>query len=297
MNKRELKARIEGINVWKRGAQRAPHKPLLLLYALARSRRNRDRFIPYSEVDEKLRQLLIDFGPTRKSYHPEYPFWWLQNDGIWELQNDEDVSPRAGNTDAKKGDLIKNNVLGGFKKEIFDLVTSDQAAAGEIATEIMEANFPASIHEDILQAVGLDLETKTTEKRKRDPYFRDRIIRAYEHQCAVCGFNVRMGHALVALEAAHIKWHQAGGPDSEENGIALCALHHKLFDRGAFTVSPELHIQISDRAHGTHGFTEWLSAYHGKSVRAPQHPNYYPEPEFVKWHVREVFQGESRHGA
>ena len=295
MNREELKAQIEGINVWKRGAQRAPHKPLLLLYALARSRRNSDRFIPYTAVDEKLKQLLMDFGPTRKSYHPEYPFWRLQNDGIWELKNTENVSLRAGNTDAKKGDLIKYNTLGGFKKQIFDLVTSDPAAAVEIATEILEANFPASIHKDILQAFGLDLKPETPEKRKRDPYFRDRIIRAYEHQCAVCGFNVRMGHALVALEAAHIKWHQAGGPDSEGNGIALCALHHKLFDRGAFTVSPQLHIQVSDRAHGTHGFREWLSEFHGKSVRPPQRPAYYPEPEFVEWHVREVFQGEARY--
>ena len=85
MNKRELKSQIEGINIWKKGVQRAPHKPLLLLYALARSRRNRDRFIPYPDVDAKLRQLLIDFGPTRRSYHPEYPFWRPQNDGIWEL--------------------------------------------------------------------------------------------------------------------------------------------------------------------------------------------------------------------
>ncbi|MBC8418365.1 MAG: HNH endonuclease [Desulfobacterales bacterium] len=297
MNKQQLKSLIEGINVWKRGAQRAPHKPLLLLYALARGLRSRDRFIPYIEVDEKLKQLLVDFGPTRKSYHPEYPFWRLQNDGIWDLKNAEEVKLRTGNMDAKRGDLIRNNVLGGFKKEIFDMVSSDPSAAEEIANDILEANFPASIHEDILQAVGLDLELKTKEQKKRDPYFRDRIIQAYEHQCAVCGFNVRMGHTLVALEAAHIKWHQAGGPDTEENGIALCALHHKLFDRGAFTVSPDLYIQVSDRAHGTHGFTEWLAAYHKKSLRPPQRPAYYPEPSFVAWHVREVFQGKARYGA
>jgi hypothetical protein len=35
-------------------------------------------------------------------------------------------------------------------------------------------------------------------------------------------------------------------------------------DRNAFTVSPDLRIQVSDRAHGTHGFAEWLGAYHGK---------------------------------
>ena len=197
MNRQELKAQIEGINVWKKGSQRAPHKPLLLLYALARSGRNRDRFIPHTEVDEKLKQLLIDFGPTRRSYHPEYPFWRLQNDGIWELKNAEDVSIRTGSTDAKKSELIKYNVLGGFKKEIFDIVASDPEVAREIATEILEANFPSSIHEDILQAVGLEMKPKTTENRKRDPYFRDRIIRAYEHQCAVCGFNMGWGTGLI----------------------------------------------------------------------------------------------------
>jgi len=289
-----LKSLIEGITVWKRGAQRAPHKPLLLLYALARTLRNGDRFIPYTEIDEKLKQLLIDFGPTRKSYHPEYPFWRLQNDGIWELKDANNVRIISSG-DPRRGDLIAQNVSGGLTKDIFDLVAANPETTTEIATAILEANFPASIHEDILQAVGLDLEFKTPEKRKRDPNFRDRIIRAYEHQCAVCGFNVRVGNTLVALEAAHIKWHQAGGPDVEENGIALCALHHKLFDRGAFTVSPELRIQVSDRAHGTHGFNEWLSAYHGKSLTLPQHPNFYPEPGFVQWHVKEVFQGGARY--
>jgi len=57
----------------------------------------------------------------------------------------------------------------------------------------------------------------------------------------------------------------------------------------------DLYIQVSDRAHGTHGFTEWLGAYHGKTLQPPQCTSYYPEPTFVAWHVREVFQGEARY--
>lgn len=228
MEKHHLQSLIQNITVWKRGAQRAPHKPLLLLYALARSLRNRDRFIPYMEIDEKLRQLLIDFGPTRKSYHPEYPFWRLQNDGIWKLKDAKNVRTISSG-DPRRSDLMAQNVSGGLTKDTFDLVAANPETTSEIAAAILEANFPASIHEDILQAVGLDLEFKTPEKRKRDPNFRDRIIRAYEYQSAVCGFNVRVGNTLVVLEDAHIKWQQAGGPNVEENGIALCALHHKLF--------------------------------------------------------------------
>jgi predicted restriction endonuclease len=64
---------------------------------------------------------------------------------------------------------------------------------------------------------------------------------------AVCGFDVRLGNILIAIEAAHIKWHQAGGPDEERNGLALCSLHHKLFDRGVFTVSNSMSV-ISPKA-------------------------------------------------
>lgn len=77
--------------------------------------------------------------------------------------------------------------------------------------------------------------------------------------------------------------------------MALCALHHKLFDRGAFTLSDQMKIEVSERAHGSMGFNEWLMAFHGKQIHPPQRPAYYPEPKFVAWHVREVFQGSSRH--
>jgi hypothetical protein len=62
-------------------------------------------------------------------------------------------------------------------------------------------------------------------------------------------FSVIASPLSVALDAAHIRWHQAGGPDEEANGLALRVLHHKLFDLGAFTVKE------------------------GMPVRPPQHPD------------------------
>src|SRR5690606_11094939 len=126
--------------------------------------------------------------------------------------------------------------------------------------------------------------------RKRDPLFREIILKAYEYQCAVCGFSVRLRHQLLALEAAHIMWHQAGGPDVEVNGLALCATHHKLFDMGAFTVTEEMRMLVSDEVNGV-GAQEWLKQHHGKSINPPQKKAYYPNPEFTTWHVNEVFKG------
>jgi putative restriction endonuclease len=129
----------------------------------------------------------------------------------------------------------------------------------------------------------------------RSPDFRDRILRAYEYSCAVCGFDVRLGTMPVALEAAHIKWHQAGGQDEEANGLALCTLHHKLFDRGVFTLSSSMSVIVSEAADGTRGFQEWVVTFHDKAIRPPQRPTYYPDENWVAWHVREVFQGPGRY--
>lgn len=117
---------------------------------------------------------------------------------------------------------------------------------------------------------------------------------AYERKCAICNFNVQLGDTYVGLDAAHIKWKKAQGPDIESNGLLLCTMHHKSFDRGAYTITDRMEIMVSDQAHGTFGFNEWLMDYHGKKVRLPQRQQYYPEPSFTEWHVKEVFHGRYR---
>ena len=113
---------------------------------------------------------------------------------------------------------------------------------------------------------------------------------------AMCQLGRRFGVYLlpVALEAAHIKWQQTGGPDTETNGLALCLLHQRLFDRGAFTLSKQLQIMVSDEAYGSAGFQEWLMGYHGEMLNFPQRKSYCPNERYIDWHVREVSQGECR---
>jgi putative restriction endonuclease len=292
---KEIRDRFEAINVWKRGGQRAPHKPLLALYAIGRLQRGEPRMIAFRDVNKHLGILLKDFGPCRKSVHPEYPFWRLKNDGLWELTNTESVCPRKGNTDARKKDLLENNVAGGFPLSIQGTLAKDRKLLSDIVEILLDRNFPDTLHGDILDAVGIDLSESTdTVKHVRDPGFRRRILRAYEYRCAVCGFQVRLGDRLVALEAGHIKWHQAGGPDIEQNGLALCSMHHKLFDAGVFTISNSMRVVVSEEAHGSQGFQDWVMAFHGKNIKRPLRTYFFPNSTFVNWHVREVFQGPCR---
>jgi len=295
MNAEKVKDLFQRVAVWKKGAQRAPHKPLLILYAIGRMLRGEPRMIPFLKVDKDLKKLLIEFGPRRKSYHPEYPFWRLKNDNLWDLANIGSVKKRGSGADAKRKDLLQNNVSGGFPVQIYNVLSKDSKLVFEIVTNILKLNFPDTIHQDILDSVGIDIPLPGRKSRIRDPEFRERVLRAYEYKCAICGFDVRLGNQLVAIEAAHIKWHQAGGPDKESNGLSLCTLHHKLFDRKVFTITDTRRIIVSEDAHGTKGFQEWLMAFHNKTIQLPQSRKYYPEDKFISWHIREVFQGPGRY--
>ena len=293
MEREEIARKFETLRVWQRGDERAPHKPLLILYAIGKLLREEKRLLSFIEVDEKLGDLLNEFGPKRKFQKPEQPFWRLQNDGVWEVSGVNEEELLAGG-DISRGVLRRNEAVGGFVEDVARQLQSDSGLALDIVQNMLDAHFPDSIHEDILQAMGIELTLKSTGRQKRDPSFRVNILKAYEYRCAVCGFDVRLGFRPIALEAAHIKWRQAGGPDAEVNGLALCSLHHKLFDRGAFTLSNELEILVSDDAHGTAGFQEWLMRFHGEKLNFPQRQTYYPSENFTHWHIREVFQGEYR---
>lgn len=208
MNAEELKNRISKLSIWKQGGVRAPHKPLLILYALGRLQDHSSKLLSYEDVRNKLKDLLKEFGLKRKSYHPEEPFIRLTKDGIWRLS----VDSNSVNYSDKW--LLTNGIHGGFNEDIYSLLINDDNLVRDIAVLVLNEHFPETLHEDILTAVGLNIERGS--KRIRDASFRDRILQAYEYSYAVCGFNVRLGHTLVAVEAAHIKWHQAGGPDREE---------------------------------------------------------------------------------
>lgn len=293
METTSLLSRFDKLGIWSRGDQRAPHKPLLVLYALGRWQRGDTSDILFTDVDLALTSLLKEFGPSRQSFHPEYPFWRLQTDGVWTVHSDGPMRSRVSNSDPPKSELIGKHACGGFTDEVKAELERRPASVTDIALQLLERHFPDSLHSDILETVGLTLEP--VGDRKRDSTFRTRILTAYEYRCAVCGFDVRLGSISIALDAAHIRWHQARGPHEEANGLALCVLHHKTFDLGAFTVGANGVLLVSDRANGSSGFQELLLSYHGKPIRAPQRPDWTPRPAFLAWHGREVFKGAARH--
>ncbi|HGY1228359.1 TPA: phosphorothioated DNA-binding restriction endonuclease [Citrobacter farmeri] len=284
-----LQQAIADMNTWRKGEQRAPHKPLLLLYVLAGYQQGHGRLFDYaSEIRDNLYSLLERFGPQRTQYRPDMPFWRLQGDGFWQLKNAERCSTFGSSQQPPTGELVKHHVAGGFDEQHYVRLIKNKNLINTLARQILEAHFTESIQEELADELGFELQLL---RKQRDPLFRQQVLRAYNYECAICGFNMRHDNTSVALEAAHIKWKQHGGPCEIPNGLALCAIHHKAFDKGSIGLDENMRVQISEAVNGSGIVGRLFWDFQGKNISLPQIKAYYPQDEFVEWHRKEVFRG------
>jgi putative restriction endonuclease len=171
----------------------------------------------------------------------------------------------------------------------------------EAARLLVDGQFPRAVAPDVLIAVGLDpdqvfasgsVPAPDSEKRRRSSSWPLAILEARYRQCAFCGFDGKLGSSSVGLEAAHIRWFNLGGPDEMDNGMALCSLHHKLFDRGALGLDQEYRILVSAVFSARTEAAKRTYDLQSRQLQ-PRRGTALPAAEHVDWHGREVFRGQS----
>ncbi|MEV8631158.1 phosphorothioated DNA-binding restriction endonuclease [Streptosporangium sp. NPDC051023] len=289
---------VAGIRRWSRGGERAPHKPLLLLYVLGRFQRHGNSPILFSAAEAELRNLLKEYGPPRET-SPGYPFHHLASDGLWLVE----TTTGPGSPGPELGRLRESQASGRLHPDLARALAEEPDLVTRIAGFLLDANFAPSLHADLCLLVGLDLETPRAAGRigtngvatRRDPAFRRRVLMAYEYACAFCAYDGWLDGTAVGLDAAHVRWWAFDGPDEPANGLCLCAIHHKLFDKGVLGLSPERTVTVSARFVGRSASAQdMVLALAGRPVRAPQ-PGLDPvDPRHIAWHNRQVFRTPAR---
>lgn len=286
--------RLTAIRQFSKDGKRAPHKPLLILLALGRLTRTGSSALPWSEVETELGSLLNAYGLGKGGADgASYPFIRLRTDGFWKLDREVGVNDSAAALRAAP-------VTGRLEAGLEQALTANPAELNRAARAIVEMQFPDTLAAEVLEACGLDPESvlaaAASERvvamtRRRDPRWRMRVLTAWDCSCAFCGFDGRLFGAPVAIEAAHVRWFNIDGPDDLDNGLALCATHHKLFDRGVIGLADPETVRVSEQFSASTESGKSVYDLHGLRLK-PRPGTLLPADRHVSWHADNVFKGE-----
>jgi putative restriction endonuclease len=117
-------------------------------------------------------------------------------------------------------------------------------------------------------------------RRLHQPVFRQRVLMAYDSQCALC----RLRHPEL-LDAAHIKEDSEGGQPVVPNGVAMCAIHHRAFDSNVIGVRPDFVVQVRRDVLDEHDgptLQHALQAIHGTVLTLPSERRAWPAEDLLE---------------
>ncbi|MGE0607106.1 MAG: HNH endonuclease [Pirellulales bacterium] len=132
---------------------------------------------------------------------------------------------------------------------------------------------------------GLDIEV-TAKVRVNQSFFRSLILAGYRAECAVCELPFPP-----LLVASHIvPWAEDKRLRMDpRNGICLCALHDKAFDRGLLLIGGDYKISLADElaaAKRLPSVAANFGRFAGESLRLPD--RWWPAPELLQKRINAI---------
>jgi len=123
-------------------------------------------------------------------------------------------------------------------------------------------------------------------QRVYQDFFRRTVLASYDFTCCVCGADLPM-----LLIASHIvPWSvDKQNRVNPENGLCLCVLHDRAYDRGLLAVDDKMVIVVSREARKSRSefVQHTIVEFADKSLHAPR--RFFPRQRFLKWHLHNVF--------
>ncbi|MGA0601431.1 HNH endonuclease [Caulobacter sp. KR2-114] len=114
-----------------------------------------------------------------------------------------------------------------------------------LGLDLPAADFPAPFEGGLAEPVDRRIERLLVNRKVRDANFRLEVCRAYDDRCAVTGLRIVNGGGRAEVQAAHVMPVAEGGPDVVQNGIALSATVHWLFDRHLISIGEDYRLLVA----------------------------------------------------
>jgi putative restriction endonuclease len=126
------------------------------------------------------------------------------------------------------------------------------------------------------------IEQMIVNRKIREANFRRHVCDAYDNTCAVTRLQIINGGGKAEVQAAHIWSVAGGGPDVVQNGIALSATVHWLFDRHLISLTDDYSLLVSHNR-----VPEELRSLFAKQldrIHLPKDQMLWPYPAYVPRH-------------
>lgn len=280
--------------------ERDPNQALLLLHVLGRLQRYGFQPVRFREVEGALGRLIAEYGPP-KPVNPGPAFARMGGD-LWDVAAADGSALSSPDPDALRAVDAAGRLTPAFAKELL----GDPALLGRVVRLLLDINFEPSLHAEICAVAGVHVEFADLMALAqqvdgawpalgREATDRQRVLVAYACRCAFCGFEGWLGSSVVGLEPARLRWRAFNGTDDLTNCVCLCALHHRLLDKGVVGLTPGGIILVSSHFVGTTPTArEQVLALAGRPARSPQRGFPGPDGRNLDWHARQVFRGPTR---
>jgi putative restriction endonuclease len=130
---------------------------LLLLYALARLKHERQTEVRFNAAEAIVNPLLRSYGPWGSGAHVSYPYGRLVNHRLWHLPDPAELLDAEGNI--REGIARQRDGSAGFTPDVLATFERQPELIDAVAPHLLDCHFAPGLHEKILQAVGLELGT------------------------------------------------------------------------------------------------------------------------------------------
>ncbi len=302
---------------------RAPYKPILLMAIMD--------LIAQQVIDANLIRLNADLmdafdlywvrvvGGNRES-NPVMPFNHMRSEGFWHLVDGDGVEPDLQSVDRNEiFRRIKSQILfARLDEDLFQLLHVSESRDA-LRRVLVETYFAPEVRPIIVEVSRIttssfeysrDLlnrsrgrftlqEAPSVEEvyvaEVRSTAFRRVVVEAYHHTCAVCRIRIVTPEGRTSVAAAHIVPWSYSHNDDPRNGMALCGLHHWIFDQGLVTVTPEYTIKVSPILALNEQHAGPVLALDGKAIYTPADRILWPARIALRWHMHTIFRPVSPH--
>jgi putative restriction endonuclease len=222
------------------------------------------KIVGEDRVNAKLVKTFQFLNPIFQTSLEEFDWKWKTRGSNW-----KDFWLQYGITKITKDDFI--NLVKLVDNDEYEYEQSDEIISSKI--EIESGNY---------YVPDAEAYTKT---RPWQRAWSNGLKADYSFRCAICGIStpeLLVGSHIVPVSE------DENNRKNPANGICLCVLHDKAFDRGFITIDSEYRIIVSQNIPNDEFLSNLLGTYNGKKMRKPK--KYAPNLEFLRYHRINIFK-------